>query len=342
MLAAALGLAIAGVLAVWAVWPRESATVPSRARPHDDLVLLPAAPDEDHLDAGRYGRDLLAATPSAVVFASARDGTVATMSKPTGPRREIGHVGGTLWAMAATGDFVWVGREAPGGTGRGDVVRLPIAGGAPAVVASGLGRPHDVACDGRWLYVVDEDTGGAGLSHATTIERFPAGGGERVVVGRSDGEVANVALDGAGAYWADALDGTIVEAPIAGGSARVLARERGLPSRVVVAGGALYWVEKRSESLWTLPKAGGLPRQVAQDFAGFAAFVVVASDLLWVNESAVDGAFRVFRVPIAGGDTSPASPAAPAVDTLATDGTRAFWTHEGTVDAVVAAADPSR
>jgi hypothetical protein len=205
-----------------------------------------------------------------------------------------------------------------------------VSGGEPRGVASGFSRPRTVAADGRWVFVVDVDAGGAGLTRKNSVVRIAAAGGDKMVVGASDGEITDVVLDDADVFWADRLEGSIVAASKAGGAPRVLAADRGLPGSLALQGDALVWVEKRSESLWTMPKAGGAPRRLAQDFAGFANLVVDARGVYWTNEAAVEGSFRVLTIGPTGDSLAVSGPS-DQIDALATDGSRLFWDRAGVV-----------
>jgi hypothetical protein len=266
---------------------------------------------------------LIAQAPSSLYLSRASDRTVVatagahvrTLATLEAPARGMALAAGALW--------VSVGHS---------VQRIPVAAGAPAVVATGFARPGALALAGRWLFVVDVDTGGSGLTRTSSIVAFLAtGSGERRTVSHADGEVTSIAVDEVNLYWADRLEGTIVSAPVGGGDAHVLAVDRGLPGDIAADDSDLYWVEKRSESLWTMPKAGGTPRRLAQDFAGFANLLVYSGGLAWTNEAAVDGAFQVLAVPKSGGDVRAVSRAVDAIDAIATDGTRLFWDRGGVV-----------
>jgi hypothetical protein len=84
----------------------------------------------------------------------------------------------------------------------GEVVRAPLAGGAPVVLASGITRPNDLAADATHVYWtatgVYTAMGGNG-----TVKRVPALGGptELLVAGGRNPEA--IALDGAAVYWTD-------------------------------------------------------------------------------------------------------------------------------------------
>jgi hypothetical protein len=203
-------------------------------------------------------------------------------------------------------------------------------------VSDKLVRPHAIASDGTWVFVVDVGGASSGLLRASAVVRVAAAGGEPVVVGRYEGEVTNVALDADSAYWADRLDGRILAANKASGETRTLAADRGLPGQVVVTSDTIAWVEKRSESLWAMPRAGGPPRQLAQDFAGFARVVVLRDAIAWTGESPVDGVLQVLSVPAGGGQVSNVGPPVDAIDALASDGATLFWLRDGVASAVPA------
>ena len=332
-LATSLGLAIAGSIVAWQVVLRSEAPPVAHARPHDDFELLPGDFERARIDASPPDRDLLAATGSSLVYASAADRTLALRPKTGGPARVIARLDRPATGLAVDGADAWCTTAGPGGA---RLLRVTLAGGEVHVVAEGLARPHDLARSGPWVVVVDEDASSPGLSRGTSVERFAEGGGGRTVLGRSDGAIENVAVDGTTVYWADALEGTLVAAPLAGGASWTIATERGLPSRVALSpdGHDLVWVEKRGETLWQMPATGGAPHAITQDFAGFAAVAPIGGAVFWVNESAVDGGFRVLRAPLSGGDVTAVSPLVPSIDALTTDGAVVFWAHEGAVGPV--------
>jgi len=288
----------------------------------DDLLALAAltdgasaAPAGDVLVAGRQGAFL----------ARASDRTVLALPQSGGEPRTLAHLDAPARAMALAGDALWL-------TAREQIVKIPLHGGEPSVLACGIGRPRAIAADARWVFVVYTEPTLRGLTRASTVVRVDAATGETLVLGRSAGEVTNVAIDDASVYWADRLEGSIVAAPKQGGQPRTLATERGLPGSIAVTGDALAWVEKRSESIWTMPKTGGAPRQLVQDFAGFANVVFDGADVCWSNEAAVDGAFRVLCA--REGEAKALTAAVPSIEALASDGTGLLWEHGGQVERV--------
>jgi hypothetical protein len=322
-LAALVTIAIASWLLIQRA--REAREAQSRVV-EDDLEMLArivdgsamAAPPHDGLVLGAAGAYVLLAASGVIEGvppAGAEGGVLARVPAPASD-------------MALGGDSLWV-------TGGGGVTRVPLDGAPTSLVAAGLTRPHAIASDGRWVFVVDVDTPTAGsMLRASRVVRIATSGGAPTVIGGYQGEVTGVALDGTNVFWADRLEGAILAVPESGGEPRALVHDRGLPEQVLVDATSVYWVEKRSESLWKMPKAGGAPVQLAQDFAGFAHAVVHGQSIAWVNEAAVDGGFRVLWVPVAGGEVRTVSATVDAIDALASDGAHLYWLRGGAVSEV--------
>jgi len=325
LLLSALGVAVLGGVAAWWLFSAPEAPRAPRTPAVDDLQMLAALTDGSTT---APPADVLVAGLAEAYLASASDRTVVALPADGGPPRTLAHLDAPAWAMALAGRTLWL-------TAREQIVKIPLDRSEPSVLACGIGRPRALAADARWVFVVDVAPSLNGLTRASTIVRVDAATGDTKVLGRSGGEVTNVAIDDDAVYWADRLDGSIVAAPKDGGEPRALVTDRGLPGAIAVAGDALVWVEKRSESIWTMPKAGGVPRRLVQDFAGFANVAVDAHGVYWSNEAAVDGAFRVLGVTLAGADeATPLTPAVASIEAVATDGTRLLWEHGGQVESV--------
>ena len=274
--------------------------------------------------------DLLVTGPTELYVARGADGTIEAQPKVGGEPRLVARIGAPVLGLSFAGDALWL-------TTGHSIERISTKGGAAQILSDKLVRPHAIAADGTWVFVVNVGGASGGLLRASAVVRVAASGGDPTVLGRYEGEVTNVALDADSAYWADRLDGTIVSAAKVSGATKVLASDRGLPGQVVVAGDMIAWVEKRSESLWAMPKAGGGPKQLEQDFAGFSRVVVLHDAIAWTGEAPVDGVLRILSVPAAGGEVSPLGPAVDAIDAIASDGTTLFWLRDGVASAVPAA-----
>jgi hypothetical protein len=362
LLAALAALVGAGGAVAWWMRPEPPRAALPAKPPDDDIAMVASLLDGS--EPREAAHDRLAAYAGSLYLARASDRAILATPADGGAARVVAHLDGPAWGMAVAAGGVWLstaraddagpapperGRTgdgtspAPPERGRtGKVVRVPLEGGAPRVVADGLHRPRALASDGRWVFVVDSEAGDGGLLRASTIVRVPAEGGAPVVVARCEGDVTGIALDDANAYWADEFDGTIVAVPKAGGEPRSLATGRGLPEQVVAYGDALYWVERRSETVVAMPRAGGPPRHVVQDFAGFSHLVVDERGVWWATEAPEAGRFRVLRAPPSGGEPSPASEAVDGIDALASDGAHLYWARNGEVSRVDGSAGEGR
>jgi hypothetical protein len=323
-----LGLAALVAIAIgsWLLFEREREAREAQSRVvDDDLQMLAgivdgsaiAAPPHDRLVLGAAGAYVLLAASGVIESVPAAGAEVGVLARVPAPASD----------MALGGDSLWV-------TGGGGVTRVPLDGAPTSLVAAGLTHPHAIASDGRWVFVVDADATSTGMLRASRVVRIATSGGAPTGIGSYQGEVDSIALDDTSAFWADRLEGAIVAVPESGGEARALVHDRGLPEQVRVDTTSVYWVEKRSESLWKMPKAGGAPVKLAQDFAGFAHAVVHGESIAWANEAAVDGGFRVFSVPIAGGAERTVSDTVDAIDGLASDGAHLYWLRGGAVSEV--------
>ena len=318
-----LGVLVASGMAAWWLFAGEKHAPLPVPSPRDDLDLVTTLLDGATTEAPR---DVLVAGAKEVYLARASDGSVLSIGMPRGPIGMVTRLAAPVHGMALADGALWM-------TTGHSIEKVAVEGVMPKHVADGLARPRALACDGRWVFVVDVDPERKGMTHASAVLRIPAAGGEPTVLGRSDGEIDRLAIDDANVYWADRLEGSLVAVPKTGGAPQALATDRGLPGSLVVQGDALTWVEKRSESLWTMPKAGGTPRRLAQDFAGFANLVVDRRGVYWTNEAAVDGAFRVLTLGKTG-EEEPVSHAVDEVDALGSDGQRLYWDRGGTVSEV--------
>jgi hypothetical protein len=87
-----------------------------------------------------------------------------------------------------------------GGTSPGSVPTAPFDGGAPTVLATGLGAPGPIAAHGG---VIVYAAAGGPLG-GSQIASVPRAAGASTLLAATDRRVVSVALDDANAYWADA------------------------------------------------------------------------------------------------------------------------------------------
>lgn len=183
----------------------------------------------------------------------------------------------------------------------GRVIRLPIAGGAPVDLATGI-EPRTIAVDdgaiwtdelriprsggtpapsgvkGAMAFAFDEDS--AYVSTPKTdatggkILRMPKKGGAPVVLAtKLPDEPTGLAVDATHVYlcavtWSNERAGIVARIPKAGGALEVLAKDQPAPRRVFLDADSVFVLSGRSGrpgSVLRVPKAGGDVTAVASD-----------------------------------------------------------------------------
>lgn len=176
----------------------------------------------------------------------------------------------------------------------GSLVSLPLAGGAPKTLASGLCGPDSIAVDTNDVYFAD---GGDGM-----VGKVAKTGGNPVVIASAQTLLGSIAVDATSVYWtatdAQGLKGSVLKAPTAGGAATVVA------------------------SGWFPLLTGGGCGTITQSLA------VDGAHAYWATGSGDVGA-SVLSAPVGGGAAvtlamrSELGEGAPG--TLAIDGTNVYW-----------------
>ena len=178
--------------------------------------------------------------------------------------------------------------------GSGNVMKVPVNGGTPVTLATGLG-PVGITVNATNVYWVDHThssvvtvpiSGGTPTSlvagpvgtygpkaiamNATTIYwtdelsgtvlKVPVGGGTPTTLasGGSDG----IAIDSTSIYWAmsggaDTVAGTVMKMPVAGGPATTLASGQNFPSSVAVDSTSVYWTVPGGSDMHGTSRDGG-------------------------------------------------------------------------------------
>jgi hypothetical protein len=141
------------------------------------------------------------------------------------------------------------------GSGNGDahdILAVPLAGGAPKVLATGQQRTLDIAAHGGDLFWVNQMS-------AESVVRFPLPDGPAQVVVRDRSEIDEIALDGRHVYWRDHAGHQyyVSRTSRQGGAVEVLVRASSWGRGIAVNDTHVYWVTCETPStgaLWRLPK----------------------------------------------------------------------------------------
>ena len=82
----------------------------------------------------------------------------------------------------------------------GTVSRVPLGGGAVAILASGQTVPDGIAVDARFVYWADD---------ANTVMAVPIGGGQAIALASGVPDTVGVALSRNCVYWTSQQGGTV-------------------------------------------------------------------------------------------------------------------------------------
>jgi hypothetical protein len=121
-------------------------------------------------------------------------GLVAQVSLAGGPTTSLatGHVAEGIAVDASS--VYWVDA---GGIGPGALMKVPIGGGTPKTLASGLNGPTSLAIDATYAYI----TTGATSNSLGAIVRVPLTGGAVTVLACAQNQPWSIAVDATGVYW---------------------------------------------------------------------------------------------------------------------------------------------
>jgi hypothetical protein len=162
----------------------------------------------------------VAAAPQTLAIIDAADGLPATLALLDGA------------LILSTGGRVQVDG------GSGELLRVPLDGGTPAAIASGLDGPARIAVDGHTLYWTDFGSG-------DVMRQMDGGAAEVIVSGRS--HPLDIAADAGTVYWLEeGTDGgpaAIFSVVPGGGTVQPLTTPADSPSNLVLNFDGLYWAD---------------------------------------------------------------------------------------------------
>lgn len=254
--------------------------------------------------------------------------SVLRLRLPDGaPEVVAGSTEGTLMSVAVDDTHVYF---ADGGIGR-----VPLAGGTPEVLASGLSSLV-VVVDDTHVYFTSQQNG--------LVGRVPKTGGsaEPVV---SEVTPVHVGLDDTHVYWVNqAADPyTLERSPKAGGAVEILAADvPRQPEKLVVLDDGIYLpVDRPVEStaageprglVLRYPKTGGAALELTSHAAPFGAIGVDEGFVYVATCPGVEGEAVLLRVPRGGGAAVTIASGGLCYVGVAVDATRAYFGEWGAPD----------
>jgi hypothetical protein len=229
----------------------------------------------------------------------------------------------------------------------GSVVQIPLAGGAPTTLATGIEAAYAapylnaIAVNAGSLYWVAGASGIDGTIMTTAVgSTTPAA----LYSGQPFPEA--VVTDGTNLYWAnwgtfDASgsynnDGTVVRGPLGGGAVTTLASGLSAPAALAVDATNVYWTNAGqlggsnipapgTGSVMQVPKTGGTVVTLAKNVAIPLGITVGASSVYW-NEYTLSAPGRIVSAPIGGGTLVPVAAGLAEPFGITVSGKTLVWT----------------
>ena len=209
--------------------------------------------------------------------------------------------GSRLDYVELDGNFLYgIAKQGEGDSGPSSIVKMPMAGGAPATLVSGIqGRVTSFRKDAASLYwsVVD---GGQG-----TIAKVSLDGGKVLKLVEVTDYVDALALDGDDVYFrqgsANDDTGRIMKVRCKGGRPVVVVKTEGhVAKRIAFDAQSMFWAAAPSGSIRKMARAGG----EAESLAGGSSIDEIAVDggfVYWLDDGQREGQGALRKVPVAGG-----------------------------------------
>jgi sugar lactone lactonase YvrE len=143
----------------------------------------------------------------------------------------------------------------------GTVMKMPLAGGTPTALASGLTCPNKTVVDATGVYWTDFCTG--------TVKKVPLAGGAVITLAQeASSDAEGIAVDATSIYWTNSYHsnqtpGTITRVPVGGGTTSTLVSlaPSGMPFGIAVDATSVYWTSNGNVMKAALD--GGTPTMLA-------------------------------------------------------------------------------
>ena len=185
--------------------------------------------------------------------------------------------GASVSGIAVDGDSLYwaTGSQTPSG----NIMRLPLGGGPPSVLATVPGGPEALTIDADNVYVATLDSVFKVAKSSGTVERIASG--------QAGNE--SIAVDATGVYWLDNNLGAIWKTALDGGLATAVAsglpRGQSGPYYLAVDRSGVYWTNGSGTiEMAALPSLARYVIATGQDFP--SAITLAAGNVYWANQGA--------------------------------------------------------
>ncbi len=204
------------------------------------------------------------------------------------------------------------------------IKRIPIAGGTPTVLISGLRVMRGgLVLQGTELFFADTD-----FSTAHRLMKASTSGGAVAALASLTAVPKAIAADGTNIYWVDAS--SVNSIPVGGGSITVRANGIYATADIAVDGSSIVWTEteccavRQNGSVKKVPIGGGAISTLITGLDNPGALTADASDVYWTEGGPyglIEGYGRVAKIPLSGGsDTTIVAGVLSPSPPIATDG----------------------
>jgi hypothetical protein len=225
----------------------------------------------------------------------------------------------------------------------GTILKVPIAGGTPTIIASGQDGAAGIAVTALGIYWTTNPlfAPSTASNPIAGLSVLPKRGGAPVSLTSNLGDVLNLATDGTNIYLADPgsineNNGSVVKIPAVGGASVPL--ESGLlaPNGIAVDANYVYWTGTpalpSAGSVGTVMRApieGGMPMTIASGQDSPSGIAVYAGTVYWTNGGAEAGRGTVVGALVGGGAPVTLASGQAGPTDIAVDASGIYWINRG-------------